>query len=355
MKKMIIAFVAVAVIAVGSLVAYNLANKSVNMTDTAHKREKQHATPANPDSHSTMAAVIPTRELADAKDVTPDDFETKMVEKLKTGYQDKIADLSVQASLIKVKQYVLDQFPEDGNALFHRIIMAAFPQHADSIFRVIGGLEEYQDWMTDQYLYLQELSPLARNGALWQKRKEIFGNDAQLIWQEEKNRLAQGKLQMQEVLHQLDQSQDMSMDEKLFQLRSAIHDNLRGNIQDAAINEGVISRAFFNLSSVQESLASLPEEERQMQIDNIRRQSGYSEEQIERLSTRDKEREARWQNGANYMKEREQLVERLDGEQLEEALQDLRKQYFKHEAATIQKEEEMDFWRFKRPRKFGNN
>ncbi len=352
MKKSIPVFV---VIIVAGLAAYTLSVKSISGANTPHEKAVKPVS-ASLNSSSTTTT-MPSEQSVDIDLVAAqsNDFESQIIERLKAEYQNRIIDLSVQASLIEVKQRILNQFPENGSSLFNRIMLIAFPAHANSIFRLMEGLEKYQDWLTDQYLYLEGLSPLARNGALWKKRIEIFGNDAQLIWQDEKNTLAQSKLRMQEVLHQLDRSFDMSMDEKLFQLRSAIQDNLSDSVRDAAIDEGVISRAFFNLTSVQQDLASLPAEERQIAIDTIRRQLGYSEEQIETLAIRDQKRAARWQNGMAYMEAREQLVKQLEGDQLQEALRGLRKKFFKHEALTIQKEEEMDFWRFKRPRKFGNN
>ncbi|KZY56466.1 MULTISPECIES: hypothetical protein [unclassified Oleiphilus] len=344
MKKSIIGLVVVA----GSVTVYQL---SVNSMDIANTSLEPESILGNYSLEVPVQAVNET-ELGASE---YDDFDLQILAQLRADYKEHIAELKVQASLLTVKRYILEKYPESGEERFTRLVLAAFPEFAESIFRVIEGLERYQNWVSEEYLYLEELSPLAKNGMLWEKRREIFGSDAELIWQDEKDNLNQSKLRMQEVFHQLDQSNETSLDEKLFQLRSAIDENLAGSVQDAALSEGVISRAFFNLSSVQKGLSEMPAEERQIEIDNIRRQLGYSEEQIETLAAKDQEREARWQTGYAYMAERAELVASLDAEQLDESLAELRQKYFEHEAVTIQREEEMDFWRFNRPRKFGNN
>ena len=284
-----------------------------------------------------------------------DDFEAGLINKLIASYADTINQLAVQASLVKVKDVVLARYPEDGVARFERIIRAAFPEYADSILSILERLAVYNEWLVDSQLALADLSPLERNGTIWDKRRELFGEDAELIWAEERAELAQKKNAMQALIAELDQESHMSIDEKFYQLQNAISEQHEGSVQQYATNPGVIVQAFLNLNSVQKSLNNLPADERQEKLNDLRRQSGFTEERIEELATKDQERDARWNNGLAYMAERETLINTLSGHEHEEALVALREKYFKHEAITIQREEEMDFWRYKRPRIYGVN
>ncbi|MCK7512873.1 MAG: hypothetical protein MZV70_58535 [Desulfobacterales bacterium] len=70
----------------------------------------------------------------------------------------------------------------------------------------------------------------------------------------------------------------------------------------------------------------------------------------------DAKREQRWNNGLEYMQERNAIVENFTGPEQEDKLKDLREKYFQDEANTIEREEENDkFFRFERPHVYGRN
>jgi len=284
-----------------------------------------------------------------------DNFDVNLVAKLQTTYGARIGELNVQASLIKVKEYVLKHDPAEGAERFIIIIQAAFPEHAASIISIINRLEIYNDWVTENQLMLSELSMTAQRGALWEKRRELFGSDAEIIWSEELAELSQKKTKMQRIFRELDESNDMSLDEKLYQLQTAVSENYEGSVQELTLNGGMMSKAFFSFGSVQQALKQLSAEERQVEINNIRQQLGFSEEQIASLQVKDEARNQRWDNGLAYMSERNELINTASESELPEALAMLREKHFKHEAITIKKEEDSDFWRYKRPRVYGNN
>jgi len=284
-----------------------------------------------------------------------DQFEIEMISKLKNSYGKRIQELNVQASLIKVKQYVLNHYDIDGIEHFVRIIQAAFPKYFDSIFSILDRLDIYNEWLIDNQSMLGELSHLEKNGALWEKRRELFGKDAAIIWSDELAELAQKQTKIHDTIRQLNQAHDLSLDEKLYQLQTLISENHEGSVQELSINAGMLSQAFLNFDSVQQNLKQLSPENRQLEINNARRQLGFSEEQIEAQQAKDEERNQRWDNGLAYMDERNQLIETLNEDELASALDALREKYFKAEAITIKKEEETDFLRFNRPRKYGKN
>ena len=83
---------------------------------------------------------------------------------------------------------------------------------------------------------------------------------------------------------------------------------------------------------------------------------GFPEEQVEYLAASDQKREKRWLNGYAYMEAREAAEVQYSGEQLTQELDKIREQYFAHEASTIKKEEEdLEFFRYTRPRLYGRN
>ena len=55
-------------------------------------------------------------------------------------------------------------------------------------------------------------------------------------------------------------------------------------------------------------------------MNSIRRQLGYSQEQIDALALKDEERSLRWENGLAYMAEREALVASVSEARLPEEL-----------------------------------
>jgi hypothetical protein len=306
-------------------------------------------------SAAPSGSSIDLPELKQTSTASSDDFDVDLVAKLQATYGARINELNVQASLIKVKEYVLHHYPEEGVERFLIIIKAAFPEHAASIISIIDRLEIYNDWLTENQLMLTELSMVAQRGALWEKRRELFGKDAEIIWSDELAELSQKKAKMQTIFRDLDESNDMSLNEKLYQLQTAVSENYEGSVQELTVSGGMMSKAFFSFESVQQELKQLPPEERQAEINNIRQQLGFSEEMIATFQAKDEARNKRWDNGLAYMTERNEVVNSSSESELTVAMAKLREKYFKHEAITIQKEEASDFWRYKRPRVYGNN
>jgi len=323
---------------------------------------------SNAGSTATSIAKPPTIDFPDLNEEHPNQtndndskltehelFEAELAARLQSSYGEQIQDLSVQASLMKVKINIQNHYPKDGMSHFSRVIFLAFPSHAESILSIIKRLGIYNEWLDDNQTKLDNLSPLELNGTLWQKRKELFGSDAEIIWSKDREQMMQKQVRMQDLIHRLGQANDISFDEKLYQLQTSIAETYEGTAQAIEINGGLIAQVFFGLESVQQELQQLSPEERQNQINHARRTLGYNDEQIAHLQKKDGERNKRWSNGTNYMSERKVLSNNLEGDQLEDALSVLREKYFKHEANTIRQEEESDFWRYERRRIYGRN
>lgn len=284
-----------------------------------------------------------------------DAFNAQLAQELVTKYGDKIDHLAVQANLFKVREFVIGRYPEDGKTRFNDIIYLAFPQQAESIINIIKLMDQYTQWLAENYTQLNDMSPLERDGHLWEKRRAIFGDAADIIWSDERALLAQKQRNVQQEIHRLGLANDLSTDEKLYQLTTTLSENYGETAQDLVIDPGMIAAVFFNFDSVQQTLKSLSPEERQAEINRVRKQLGYNETQIEQAQQKDEVRNQRWEKGLTYMAERQQLVDTLDEPALETALAKLRVTHFQKEAYTIEMEELSGFYRYARPRLYGRN
>jgi hypothetical protein len=343
----------VVVLAAATTIVYLNITKSLNVSNATLDSHAETSPRYGLGSEQNTSGEIDSSLVSSAED--HETFESELIAKLQSTYGARIQALNVQASLINVKQYVLKYDPIDGSERFIRIIHAAFPKYADSILSIIARLEIYNDWIVENQIMLTELSEQAQKGTVWEKRRELFGKDAEIIWADELAELSKKQTKMHDMFSQLDKSTGMSIDETLYQLRTALAENHEGSVQELFANGGKVAHAFFSLESVQETLKKLPAEERQLEINKVRRELGYSEEQITKQQEKDEKRNKKWDNGLLYMSERSTLIDSTSEADLPEALRALREKYFQQDAITIEKEEASDFWQFKRPRKYGNN
>ncbi len=288
--------------------------------------------------------------------VPSDPFIDRMVRELKKCYAKTISQKSTQASLIGIRDFVLGTHPDNGRAVFYTILKQAFPDYADEIMETLAGIDEYTRWLEDNKKMLSRMTALERTTAMWEKRKELFGDDAEKIWSGDVLATEARKAKMQDIMAALNEESTTSIDEKLHVYQGALNETYKGTPEEYLLGQNaILSKVFFSIDSVQNELKNMSPEQRQMEINSIRRQMGFSEEQIEELAKRDAEKEQRWQVGYRYMQQREKVMQQYEGEEREERLKDLREQYFQDEAKTIELEEKDNFFRFERPRIYGRN
>lgn len=284
-----------------------------------------------------------------------ENFAAALARELAEEFGLRIDEIAIQARLYRIRQDVVERFPANGLNDFNTAIRTAFPDHAEAILALMDRLDRYNDWLDRETAALMDLAPLERHGALWAKRRELFGDDADLIWADERNELARKQEEVQSILAELNRTDHGTLGETLYQLNTRLKATLGEDLVQYGDANSVITNVFFGLDSVQDTLKRLPPEQRQDEIDAIRRRMGYSEEQVDRLRARDRKRNRRWDNGLNYMEERRRLTATLDADDRQQALSDLRERYFGHEAPTIEREEESGFFRYERPRVYGRN
>jgi len=285
-----------------------------------------------------------------------DPFSDRIVHELKKYYGGTISEKSAQASIIGVRDLVVGARPADGKALFQAILERSFPGYSGDIMETLDKLDEYNRWLEENKEVLLRMSATERAAALWEKRKELFGEDAEKIWSGEVLATEARNAYVQDTLAMLNESTDTSIDEKLRVYQDTLHETYEGSPEEFILDQKeLLSKVFFSIDSVQEELKQMGPGQRQAEIDRIRREMGFTSEQIESMARRDTDNQRRWDIGLEYMEERRRVVEEFEGQELKEGLKALRERYFLDEAGTIELEEKDGFFRFERPRIYGRN
>lgn len=287
---------------------------------------------------------------------TDDPFSDKIVDQLQRFYGQTIADKSVQAGILAIRDFVLGLHTENGKTYFYGILKRAFPEYADEIMETLNKLDRYNLWLVENRDRLVKMTAGNRLAALWEKRKELFGKDAEKIWSGELLASEARQAKIQDTLAELSQARDMSIDRKLDVYKRALREAYDGTPESFILNQGpMLSKVFFSIDSVQEDLNNMSPEQRQQEINRLRAQMGFTERQVESMAKRDADNAGRWDVGLKYMEKRETVVQQYEGQEREDRLKALRNEYFGDEANTIALEEKDDFYRFKRPHVWGRN
>ncbi len=296
------------------------------------------------------------QESMNLTDGSEESFIDRMVAQLQKYYGKTISETSTQASLLAVRNFIVDTHPENGKALFYTILTKAFPDLAHEILKTLEKMDRYNRWLEDNKKMLVRMTATEKSAALWAKRRELFGPDAEKIWSGDLLATEARKAKVQDVLAALNESEDTTIDEKYEMYQMTLRDTYTGSPEEFILSQNyILSKVFFSIDSVQNELKQLSPDERRQEINDIRRKMGFSEEQVEALAKRDSDNEKRWETGLKYMQAREEIVREFEGQEQEEKLKALREYYFQDEANTIALEEKDDFFRFKRPRIYGRN
>ncbi|HQI82507.1 MAG TPA: hypothetical protein PLR71_13245 [Deltaproteobacteria bacterium] len=287
---------------------------------------------------------------------TQDPFSDQFVRELQRYYGRTISSKATQASLYDLWNSIMGSRPDKGRELFYGILKRAFPGHVDAIMATLDKIDQYKQWIEDNKAALSRMSETERLAVLQKKRFELFGEDARQIWTGEELATEARRAKMQDTLAVLNESHDTTMDEKIEVYREALRETYQGTPEGFILDQGpLLSKVFFSIDSVQDELKQMNPQDRQQEINRIRREMGFTEKQVESMARRDADNELRWEAGLQYMQDREAAVQQYDGARLEEKLGELREQYFDDEADTIAREEKDGFFRFKRPHIYGRN
>lgn len=283
-------------------------------------------------------------------------IEDELVKELQKYYGATISEKSTQASIYDIRKSFVGSRP-DGRDFFYNILKRAFPDLADEIMKTLDKLDLYNQWLLENDAVLAQMNIEERMAALWKKRIELFGEDAKEIWVDEVLATDSRKGKMLDTLEFINGSQDTTIEEKLKLYQDSLQETYKGTPEQYFLDQKpILAKIFFSVDSVQNELKQMTPDQRQAAINKIRRDMGFTQEQVEEMEKVDADRNQKWEVGLKYMEERKQVAEEFQGEQQKEKLKALREKYFKDEAQTIQLEEENDgFFRFERPRFFGRN
>jgi hypothetical protein len=296
------------------------------------------------------------REPTPRSDEEQDDLEDRLVMMLRALYGDRISNTTVQILMAQVRTQVQTLFPMDWTSRFPKILEKAFPGYSAKILATLANVDAFDRWMSSSEDALAKLSAEEREKAVRAKKEELFGKQAAEELDAETRASEARDAAMGDTMRSLEDSADTTLDQKLDVFTDALQKNYGDGPSAIALENGsMLSQAFFGLESVSRQLGALDPEARQEKINEIRRQFGYDDEQIAELEKDDREREADWQQGYAYMKERRALEQRYSGAELDQQIAALRERYFGDESLTIQREEDEDFFRYERPRLYGRN
>ena len=128
-----------AVLVLGALILFSLS--IIAPKKDAYVAENLPSSPINGDPRTADA-----QSSADPAAPLPAELslEDRLVAELKKYYSDTIAKKSTQAGLLKVRDYIVAMFPEDGEARFYDILKRAFPGLADEIMMTLKKMDDLE-------------------------------------------------------------------------------------------------------------------------------------------------------------------------------------------------------------------
>jgi len=297
----------------------------------------------------------PETEIPAQADDTEERLTHSIVLMLRETFGNNISPTAIQIEMIDFSNELLNLYPSFGKKIFESSIRTAFPEISQRIFDTIASMDQYNLWILDNIWELNNLSLVERDGEIWKKRTELFGELARDIWSDELTSSEDRKIKIQETIEQLNIAYHTSMDERLHILSSTLEESYANTVENQAIDKALVSNMFFGLDSVQKELSDLNYKTRQQQINTVRERLGFSEFEIAKLTELDVEKDRRWENGLRYMIERQVLEDTLQNHELDQKIEQLQGAFFPRDAKTINTEEQRGFFRYLRPRFYGRN
>jgi hypothetical protein len=269
---------------------------------------------------------------------------------LKDQYGKALNNPKVQVQAIEEIQQLLEtEYPRNYQEKMGEAIKLVFPDNTEQLMKMVSKVARYDLWLkgalaTQLIKGAQEQETIIRS-----KRSEIFGPDAEKIWPD--NQRAET---ISKVLKGLNKVRGASLKQKLDFLHDTIHQEYASDA-DAYIkaHQQELMEGFFRLESVQSDLKRMQPQERRQNLRAIRQAFGMDESALAHWDALEKARDARWETGLSYMKDRQEVMDSVPGELRETVLNELRRKYFGSEAATVAGEEKAGYFRFKVKRVYG--
>ena len=245
--------------------------------------------------------------------------------------------------------YLKSRYPDDWESRVETMLLQLYPDLAAELIAKYQAWTNYNAWLVTERDTLRAMSAMARRDALWAKRFDAFGSDAELIWAAElRNR------KIEDALIAAEELAGSRPEDKL----QHFVESVRGALGDKA--EPLLSSRrtelmdrFLSLDSVQQALRDLPESTRLTSLREIRSGLGMNAEALDRWAALDQRRDRLWTAGSEYMQQREIILAHYSASEQGHQLQTLRSELFAEQSALIQREEESGFFRFAGERRIG--
>jgi hypothetical protein len=268
---------------------------------------------------------------------------------LKKEFGDQIEHPYIQLRMLgRLVEMLKEQYGDDWEPRLRELLAQAFPDLVDVLMKRYEDSKVFSEWhtATAQAPYRDATE---RRRAEWNKRLEVFGEDAKKIWEDDYR-----QYRMETSLADIDGSGE-ALDARVDAYVSTIKDVYGA---DFANTMDPVSRqsGFLELGSTQRDLAAMSAADRAAALKDIREAVGLDPQAIDRLAELDAQRDAERARGEAYMQARETLLMQYQGEDLQGQIDALRSKTFSsEEAGIIQGEEDAGYFRFGQPRIIGGN
>jgi hypothetical protein len=271
---------------------------------------------------------------------------------LQGRYGSKLAHPYWRLQVIEsLKRYLMEKYPNDWLARLKAMLKQFFPADYDKLVASLEALESYNEWLAGIKQSMTFSSKEERLRATWDKRLQLFGEDAKVIWQAQ---LKQEKVEA--ALQQLD-TPGLPLATKVDRYVQTLVDIYGTDATNPDKSHPVQQmEGLLALNTVQDQLHSLPPERRKEELHHLRSALGLDAEAVKRWDELDAERAQRAAAGAAYLQERAALEKQYQGEALQLQIQALQNRKFgPEEAQYIRNEEETGFYRYQERQQIGIN
>lgn len=251
-------------------------------------------------------------------------------------------------SLMKILQ---QKYPNDWQLRLKDLLRLFFPDHADQLQATLDAYTSYNDWLRSAQTERRFNSAEERLRAIRDKRAELFGADARLIWEQEMR-----QEQVSAALKTLDGS-GLPAAAKVDRYLSTLTEAYGPEVLNPEKSHPVqLMESFLRLESVQGELHGQSAEEQRATLRKLRAGLGLKEEAIGRLEALDDTRRQRYAAGESYMSQRAALEKQYQGPALQVQLNALQNRLFgDDEAQFIRNEEAAGYYRYREKQVIGVN
>lgn len=279
-------------------------------------------------------------------------LDKELISRLKGQYGKGLSNPMVQVQATQeVRKHLQSQYPANADEKMGEALRAIFPENSEQLLKMSARYAGYDAWLKENWGILLGKSRQERESIIWDKRREVFGSDAQKIWPDD-----QREKTISQVLTGLNKVKGSSLSEKLSFFADTIHQEYAPDA-DAYIrdHQKELLERFIRLESVQADLRMMQPQVRRQNLMAVGQVLGMDTNSLARWEALEKARDERWGKGIQYMKDRQQVMEKVPAELREVLLNELRQKYFDKESARIAAEEKSGYFRYRAKRVYGLN